>query len=36
MRRIEVTAKRKNSRWVATHVERSGGGGHHGGGDDDD
>jgi hypothetical protein len=36
MRRIEVTAKRKNGRWVATHVERSGGGGHHGGGDDDD
>ena len=37
MRRIEVTAKRKNGRWVASHVERSGGGGHHGGhgGDDD-
>ena len=35
MRRIEVTAKRKNGRWVATLVERSGGGGHHGGGDDD-
>ncbi len=30
-RRIEVTAKRKNGRWVATLVERSGGGGHHGG-----
>jgi hypothetical protein len=37
MRRIEVTAKRSNGRWVATHVERSGGGGEHGGhgGDDD-
>jgi hypothetical protein len=36
-RRIEVTAKRKNGRWVATLVERSGGGGgHHGGGSDDD
>jgi hypothetical protein len=32
MRRIEVTAKRKDGRWVATLVERSGGGGHHGGG----
>jgi hypothetical protein len=38
MRRIEVDAKRKNGRWVATEVERSGGGGEHGGhgGDDDD
>ena len=36
MRRVEVTAKRKNGRWVATEVERSGGGGHHGGGGDDD
>ena len=36
MRRIEVTANRKNGRWVATEVERSGGGGHHGGDDDDD
>jgi hypothetical protein len=37
-RRIEVTAKRKNGRWVASLVERSGGGGggHHGGGGDDD
>ena len=37
MRRIEVTAKRKNGRWVASEVERSGGGGEHGGhgGDDD-
>jgi hypothetical protein len=33
-RRIEVTATRKNGRWVATLVERSGGGGHHGGGQD--
>jgi hypothetical protein len=33
MRRIEVDATRKNGRWVATEVERSGGGGHHG--DDD-
>ena len=36
MRRIEVTAKRRNGRWVATEVERSGGGGQHGGGGDDD
>jgi hypothetical protein len=36
MRRIEVTAKRKNGRWVASRVERSGGGGHHGGGGNDD
>jgi hypothetical protein len=35
MRRIEVTAKRSNGRWVASLVERSGGGGHHGGGQDD-
>jgi hypothetical protein len=35
-RRIEVTAHRKNGRWVASLVERSGGGGHHGGGGDDD
>jgi hypothetical protein len=35
MRRIEVTAKRKNRRWVALDVERSGGGGRHGGGADD-
>ena len=34
MRRIEVTAKRRDGRWVATEVERSGGGGDHGGGDD--
>ena len=33
MRRIEVTARRSDGRWVATLVERSGGGGSHG--DDD-
>jgi len=32
-RNIEVTVRRSNGRWVATHVERSGGGGHHGGDD---
>jgi hypothetical protein len=36
MRRIEVTAHRRDGRWVATEVERSGGGGDHGGGRDDD
>jgi hypothetical protein len=35
MRNIEVTAHRKNGRWVASEVERSGGGGDHGGDDDD-
>jgi hypothetical protein len=35
MRNIEVNAFRKNGRWVASEVERSGGGGEHGGGDDD-
>ena len=36
MRRIEVTTfRKKNGRWVATEVERSGGGGNHGGGADD-
>ena len=37
MKRVEVTVKRSNHRWVATLVERSGGGGGHGGhgGDDD-
>jgi hypothetical protein len=34
LRRIEVTARRSNGRWVATEVERSGGGGEHGGDDD--
>jgi len=28
--------KRKNGRWVAIEVERSGGGGDHGGDDNDD
>jgi len=32
-RNIEVTVRRSNGSWVATHVERSGGGGHHGGDD---
>jgi hypothetical protein len=27
---VEVTAKRKNGRWIALKVERSGGGGEHG------
>ena len=36
MRRIEVTAKRRDGRWLATLVERSGGGGHHRGGGHDD
>ena len=36
MRKIEVTVHRKNGRWVASQVERSGGGGDHGGGGDDD
>ena len=34
-KRIEATVKRKDGRWVALEVERSGGGGEHGGGDDD-
>jgi len=29
-RRIEVTVKRRNGRWIAIEVERSGGGGQHG------
>lgn len=33
-KRIEVVASRKNGRWVASHVERSGGGGGNGGVDD--
>jgi Domain of unknown function (DUF5666) len=36
MTRIEVTARRRNGRWVAIEVERSGGGGRHGGGGPDD
>ena len=35
MRNVEVVAKRRDGRWVATEVERSGGGGEHGGCDDD-
>ena len=31
---IESTVKRKNGRWVAIEVEKSGGGGEHGGDDD--
>jgi hypothetical protein len=34
MRDIEADIRRRNGRWVATEVERSGGGGRHG--DDDD
>jgi hypothetical protein len=34
MRNIEVVVKRRDGRWVATEVERSGGGGNHGGDDD--
>ena len=36
MRRVEVTVRRSNGRWIALEVERSGGGGNHGGGGDDD
>ena len=32
---IGVTAKRKDGKWIALKVERSGGGGQHGGGGDD-
>lgn len=35
MKRIEVDVKRKNGRWIATEVERSGGGGDHGDDGDD-
>ena len=34
MRNVEVVAKRRDGRWVAIEVERSGGGGQHGGDDD--
>ena len=34
MRNVEVVAKRRDGRWVAIEVERSGGGGERGGGDD--
>jgi hypothetical protein len=33
MRRVEATVQRRNGRWVALEVERSGGGGEHGGDD---
>ena len=33
MRNVEVVAKRRDGRWIATEVERSGGGGDHGGDD---
>jgi hypothetical protein len=36
MTNIESVVRRKNGRWVAIEVERSGGGGEHGGDDDDD
>ena len=32
MTRIEATVRRRDGRWVALEVERSGGGGQHGGG----
>ena len=34
MTNIETVVKRRNGRWVAIEVERSGGGGNHGGDDD--
>ena len=34
LRNVEVVAKRRDGRWVAIEVERSGGGGNHGGDDD--
>ena len=34
MRNVEVVVQRRNGRWVASEVERSGGGGNHGGDDD--
>jgi len=34
MRNVETVVKRRNGRWVAIEVERSGGGGEHGGDDD--
>jgi hypothetical protein len=33
MNRVEATVTRRNDRWVALEVERSGGGGRHGGDD---
>ena len=34
MRNVETIVKRRDGRWVAIEVERSGGGGNHGGDDD--
>ena len=34
MRNVETVVKRRDGRWVAIEVERSGGGGDHGGDDD--
>jgi hypothetical protein len=34
MRGVEATVRRKDGRWIALSVERSGGGGEHGGNDD--
>jgi hypothetical protein len=34
MRNVEAVVKRRDGRWVASEVERSGGGGNHGGDDD--
>lgn len=36
LRNVESVARRRDGRWVAIEVERSGGGGEHGGCDDDD
>jgi hypothetical protein len=33
---IEATVRRRDGRWIAVDVERSGGGGHHGGDDSPD
>ena len=35
MRNVETVVRRRDGRWVALEVERSGGGGNHGGRDDD-
>jgi hypothetical protein len=35
MRGVEAKVRRKNNRWVAVEVEKSGGGGEHGGSNDD-
>ena len=36
MARIEAKVRRRDGRWIAIEVERSGGGGQHGGGGSDD